>query len=127
MDGFAKITYHTPDAQKGDNFWIIWHIVIYSLSILSIIIFIIPFWLVMLIANIMDIWDWFFLRSIQKRKKKRNPDSKWGEGLFIHPISDWFRDKFLFWLPNWNYKKSGILIEILINLLFVLFILLFMN
>ena len=31
IDALAKITYHTPEALKGDKFWIIWHIIIYLL------------------------------------------------------------------------------------------------
>ncbi|MFW9824888.1 MAG: hypothetical protein ACFFE4_18245, partial [Candidatus Thorarchaeota archaeon] len=77
-------------------------------------------------ANIMDLWDWFILRPIQKRKKKKNPESNWGNNLYFHIIVDWFRDKFLYWLPRWNYKRSGIIIEIftiLITSLIIFFIL----
>jgi energy-coupling factor transporter transmembrane protein EcfT len=116
-DGIAIITYHTPEAQKEDKFWVIWHIIIYILSVLSIIIFAIPFWLAMIFANIMDLWDWFILRPIQKKKRRKNPEYSWGNNLYFHTIVDWFRDKFLFWLPKWNYKKSGVLLEIIIIIL----------
>lgn len=125
-DGIAVITYHTPEARNDDKFWVIWHIIIYAISIISIIIFIIPFWLAIIFANIMDLWDWFILRPIQKRKKKKNPESKWGNNLYFHIIVDWFRDKFLYWLPRWNYIRSGIIIEIftiVITSLIIFFIL----
>jgi len=114
IDGIAIITYHTPEVQKGDKFWLIWHIIIYGLSILSIIIFMIPFWLAMLLANIMDIWDWFILRPIQKRKIQNNIESKWGDKYYFHRFIDWFRAKFLGWLPKWNYKRAGIIFEIIL-------------
>jgi len=114
VDGIAIITYHTPDAQKGDKFWLVWHYIIYGVSLLSIIIFIIPYWLGMIFANIIDIWDWLILRPIQKRIRKKNPESKWGDKYYLHRTVDWVRDKLFFWLPVRNYKKSGILIEIFI-------------
>ncbi|MFX0028253.1 MAG: hypothetical protein ACFE8B_03520 [Candidatus Hermodarchaeota archaeon] len=123
FDAISIITYHTPEAQKKDNFWVIWHILIYSLSFLSIVIFLIPFWLSLLFANILDIWDWCIIRPIRKRKKKRDAASKWGENLYIHKMVDWFRITFFDWLPKWNYKKSAVLIEILIIMSLILIIL----
>ena len=114
FDAISIITYHTPDKQKGDKFWIIWHYIIYLLSIISFFIFMIPYWLGMLFANIIDIWDWFILRPIQKRIRKKSPESKWGDKYYLHWTVDWVRDKLFFWLPVRNYKKSGILIEIFI-------------
>ena len=114
VDAIAVITYHTPEVQKRDKFWLIWHIIIYGLSILSIIFFIVPFWLSILFANIMDIWDWFILRPIQKRIRKKNMESNWGDKYYFHNFIDWFRDKFLGWLPKWNYKRTGIIFEILL-------------
>ncbi len=112
VDGIAVITYHTPDVQKGDKFWIIWHYIIYAVSLFSIIIFIIPYWLSMLFANIMDLWDWFTLRPIQKKIRNKNPESKWGDKYYFHRIVDWVRKKLFFWLPKRVYKRSGVLIEI---------------
>jgi len=114
VDAIAVITYHTPDAQKGDRFWVIWHYFIYMVSLFSIVIFIIPYWLSMLFANIMDLWDWFTLRPIQKKIRKKNPESKWGDKYYFHHIVDWVRKKLFFWLPKRNYKKSGVIIEILL-------------
>ena len=68
----------------------------------------------MVFANIMDIWDWFILRPIQNRKIKKNLESEWMDKYYFHRIVDWFREKFLGWLPEWNYKRAGILFEVLL-------------
>ena len=120
VDGIAIITYHTPEVQKGDKFWIIWHVIIIGLSLFSIIFFAIPYWLGMVFANLIDIWDWFILRPIQKRKIKRNIESKWMDKYYLHKIVDRFRDKFLGWLPKWNYKRAGILFEILLIVILII-------
>ncbi len=120
-DAIGIITYHTPDVQK-DKFWIEWHVIIYILSIISTLIFMIPFWLGLLFSNIVDIWDWFILRPLQNRKKKKVPETNWGEKYYFHRIIDATRNKLFYWLPKWNYKKAGILIEIFIIVVLVIFI-----
>ncbi|MHA1239687.1 MAG: hypothetical protein ACTSQU_02730, partial [Promethearchaeota archaeon] len=57
-------------------------------------------------------------RPIQKKIKRKNPDSKWGDKYYMHQIVDWVRVKLFYWLPKRIYKKSGILIEISIIILF---------
>ena len=120
-DSIAVITYHTPEVQKN-NFWIVWHVIIYTLSVFSLVIFIIPFWLSIFFANLMDFTDWYILRPIQKKKKKKNPETKWGEKYYFHRIVDATRNKLFYWLPKWNYKKGGILIEVLIIIILTIFI-----
>jgi hypothetical protein len=114
VDTFSVITYHTPEAQKGDKFWLIWHYFIYAISLFSIVIFLIPYWLSMLFANVMDLWDWFILRTVQRKVKYKNPESNWGDQYYFHRIVDWVRGRLFFWLPKRNYKKSGIIIEIIL-------------
>lgn len=117
IDALAKITYHTPDARWDDTFWVIWHIIIFASSILVAIWFFIPYWLGLLSANLVDIWDWLILRNMQKIKESPENESskeKWGHQYFIHPLIDTFRTKLFFWLPNWNYKKRGILPELML-------------
>jgi len=70
----------------------------------------------------MDFTDWYILRPIQKKKKKKNPETKWGEKYYFHRIVDATRNKLFYWLPKWNYKKGGILIEILIIIILTIFI-----
>jgi hypothetical protein len=117
IDALAKITYHTPEARLNDKFWVLWHIFIIALSVLVAIWFFIPYWLGLLSANLVDIWDWLILRNIQNFKSKSEdakPEEKWGEKFFIHPLIDKFRAKLFFWLPNWNYKKRGVIPELIL-------------
>ena len=127
IDTFAKLTYHTPVALKDDKFWVYWHYIIYISSgatIITGLIFYPPYLLGGLFANLVDLWDWVILRPLQNKKKKKDPESKWGEGYFIHPIIDWIRDKPFGWLPNWNYKRKGIIIEI-ITIFSLIFLIIF--
>jgi hypothetical protein len=112
-DAFSKITYHTPEAMKKDKFWIVWHIVIIVASLITGIVFSIKFWLGLLMVNLPDIIDWYILRPIQNRKKRRNPEFKGDNFLLFHPIVDWLRNKLLFWLPDLTYKKYGIITELI--------------
>jgi hypothetical protein len=114
VDALSKLTYHTPDAKKDDKVWVIWHVIIYSASILSVFILIIPYWLGILFANIIDIWDWFILRPLQKRKMKSGENLNWGKGWYLHKHSDWIRDNLFGWLPNWRYKYFGIITEVIL-------------
>ncbi|MFX1551217.1 MAG: hypothetical protein ACFFB9_12740 [Promethearchaeota archaeon] len=118
-DALSKLTYHTPEAMKKDKFWIIWHIIIYSASIVTTIIFFIPFWLIMVSINLPDVMDWFILRPIQNRKKRKNPDSEKNKNYFFHQISDWIRNKLLYWLPDLTYKRYGVITELLVITLLI--------
>ena len=118
FDAISVITYHTPERMEEDKFWKWWHIIIYGISILSFILFIVPFWLSLFFANVMDLWDWYIYRPIQKRKLNVKTGQYPGGKLYFHIIVDWFRDTFLNWLPRWNYKKGGIIIEIVMIIVF---------
>lgn len=124
VDTFATLTYHTPEALKDDKFWVVWHWIILVLSIFSLIIFFIPYFLGMLFANFVDIWDWLILRPIQNKKKKENPDTEWGKKYFLHQGVDFIREKVppFSWLPNWNYKRPAIITEIIILVILVILI-----
>lgn len=124
-DALSKITYHTPEPHKEDKFWVIWHIIIYCSSILSIIIFVLPFWLGILFVNLPDLIDWFILRPIYSGKNKENPELKWEKKFIFHPIVDFIRDNVFFWLPDWTYKKASISVEIIT--IFTLSILIFLT
>lgn len=76
----------------------------------------------MLFANIMDVWDWLILRPIQKKRKIKNPESKWGDKYYFHRMVDWTREKLFYWLPKRIYKKSGIMIEIVLIIVLILII-----
>ncbi|MFX0017529.1 MAG: hypothetical protein ACFFBT_16090 [Promethearchaeota archaeon] len=128
IDTLAKLTYHTPESRKEDKFWLIWHILILTSSTAIIVVFIVPFWLGILLANLIDIWDWLILRTIRNRKRKKNPESNWANlnKYFIHNIIDWIREKPCSWLPNLNYKKYGIIVEIIFIVFLSILILVFL-
>jgi len=109
------LTYHTPESRKEDKFWLIWHIIILASSAAVLVVFIVPFWLGILFANLVDVWDWLILRTIRNRKKRKNPESNWANlnKYYIHNIIDWIREKPCSWLPNLNYKRYGIIVEII--------------
>ncbi|MFX1378304.1 MAG: hypothetical protein ACFFA4_04355 [Promethearchaeota archaeon] len=113
-DALSKLTYHTPEAMKKDKFWIIWHIIIYSASIVSSIIFFVPFWFAILSVNFPDIIDWFILRPIQNKKQRKKLKIEGKKNYLLHQISDWIRDKIFFWLPDFTYKKYGVINELLV-------------
>ena len=103
-DAFVLITYHTPEPQKGDLFWLSWQIITYG-SVPIIILLFLPYILSMLFANLVDIIDWLILRPIHRRKAQ-NDESDWGKDYFFHRFCEKIRKKTLFWLPNWNYEKK---------------------
>ena len=122
-DSLAKMTYHTPEPHKEDKFWVIWHIITPALIVVLIIWIIIINWVLIfffllgaLSANLVDLWDWVFLRPKQRKFKAENPDAKfWGDKWFIHPAIDWVREKVppFTIMPDWNHEKKGVLIEII--------------
>jgi hypothetical protein len=122
FDAISVITYHTPEKMEDDKFWKWWHIIIYGLSIFTLIFFMIPYWIALFFANIMDLWDWFIYRPIQKKKYNVEHEQYPGKKYYFHIFVDWFRDKFFNWLPRWNYKKGGIIVEILMIIIFSFFI-----
>jgi hypothetical protein len=113
LDALSKITYHTPEAMKKDKFWVIWHLIIYSASIIVAIIFLVPFWLALLSVNIPDIIDWFIIRPSRNRKRRSGSEVGEGKNYRLHKIADWIRSKLFFWLPDLTYKKVGIITELI--------------
>jgi hypothetical protein len=112
VDIFSKITYHTPEPQRGDKFWLSWQILTYGSGIIALI-FLYPYIIGMLFANFVDIIDWLILRPLDK---KRNKDKliDYKNNYYFHKIIDKIREKLFFWLPNWNYNKYAVIPEITI-------------
>ncbi|MBD3195927.1 MAG: hypothetical protein GF317_12770 [Candidatus Lokiarchaeota archaeon] len=125
IDAVAKITYHTAEPMKDDTFWVIWHIIVILISIIFTIIFINPYWIGILSANFVDIWDWIIIRIIYSKYILTPDKNKSSKIIYIHTFIDKIRERFFSWLPNLNYKKIGILPEIFIisGLLIIIFIL----
>ncbi|MHA2225460.1 MAG: hypothetical protein ACXAC8_09670 [Candidatus Hodarchaeales archaeon] len=107
FDALARITYHPPE-RIDDIFWLGWHSFVYLSGFVILLMFFGEFWLGMLFANIVDLWDWYFLRKIASRKQQ--PD--WGKKFYIHQFVDKIRSTFFLWLPNLTYDRKGILPEL---------------
>ncbi|MHA1971728.1 MAG: hypothetical protein ACTSW1_01975, partial [Candidatus Hodarchaeales archaeon] len=120
LDPLAKATYH-PSQRLDTKFWLYWHMFVFITGLVIMAVFIWKYFLGMFFANLVDIWDWLFLRETAKRK--RDPD--WGRKYYLHPFADKIRSKFFFWLPNLNYKQIGILPELIFITIWSIFVLLF--
>lgn len=118
IDALVLITYHPPDPQKGDMFWLVWQILTYGSGAIIIILFL-PYVIGMLFANLVDIIDWVILRNIHTRKFK-DEEKDWGKNYFFHSIIAKIREKALFWLPNWIYEKKAIISEIIIDIILII-------
>jgi len=124
IDASAKATYHPPKPLKDDCFWVWYHVFVYSSAVVIIIILFPWFWLGMLAANAVDLWDWYFLRPMAN--KKENPD--WGKKYRLHPIADFIRRKIFFFLPDLGHDRKGAIPEIvLVVAFFLLLLLMFFN
>ena len=100
LDASAIITYHPPKADWKDWFWVSYHLMIYSGSIVLLVFFLVEYWWVILAANLPDLVDWVILRLFFKK-----------EPVF-HPIADKLRNFLFKRTPNWNHKRWSIIIEL---------------
>jgi hypothetical protein len=112
IDAAAKATYHPPDPLKDDRFWIGYHVFVYLSAFVMIIILLPWFWLGILAANAVDIWDWYFLRPVSRRKN----DPNWGKRYRLHPLANFIRKKAFFFLPNMSHDRRGTIPEIVLIL-----------
>ncbi|WP_455465309.1 hypothetical protein [Candidatus Hodarchaeum mangrovi] len=109
VDAFSILTYHPPE-REDTKVWQYWHIFIYVSGIIIFFLFFNPYWLGMLSAYIPDLWDWFFLRPLSKRKNKPELYDKYG----IHFIADAIRRPLIrLGVPNLIYNEYGILPELI--------------
>ena len=118
LDGFVNITYHTPDPQKGDKFWLSWQIITYGSGIIAGVIFF-SYIIGIIFANLSDIVDWLILRPLHERKEKYE-GIDWEKNYFFHNIIARFREKTLFWLPDWKANKKAVISEIILTVILVL-------
>lgn len=102
VDAVAKITYHVPDARPDDKFWLIYHIFIFGLTAVLLILFWNPYWIALLGSIFIDLIDWGLLRAVLKKEP------------VIHPQIDKFRAKFFSWLPDLIEKKWTVVNEFII-------------
>lgn len=118
VDTLAKMTYHTPEPHKEDKFWVRWHIITPIITLIVVIwaIVIGQFWFFLLgafFANLVDIWDWMIWRPLHNKRREDGEEKKYDEGYFFHKAIDWLREKPFGWLPNWNYEKKGVIVELI--------------
>lgn len=109
LDPIAILTYHPPK-REPTKFWLYWHLFVYGAGIFLLIVFFNPYWLGMICANAVDLWDWYFLRPYGNRIG--NPDLQQKYGL--HFIANWVRQPLIkLGVPNLGHKKIGIIPELI--------------
>jgi hypothetical protein len=102
LDASSIITYHPPEADWKDWFWVSYHLLIYIGSIVILVFFLVDYWWVIIAANLVDIVDWLILRAIFKKEP------------LLHKGADKLRNFLFKQTPNWNHKRWTIIIEIVI-------------
>ena len=115
IDAFVLITYHPSEPQKADKFWLSWQIITYGTGILTSVIFF-HYILGIIFANFVDIIDWLILRPFHELRAK-NSKIDWRRNYLFHNLISKIREKILFWLPNWNYEKKGIITEVILDII----------
>jgi hypothetical protein len=113
LDILAKMTYHPPEPQWDDKFWIIYHSGVYLSALIILILWISPYWWALMWGIMPDLWDWGIFRYVIKKKP------------IFHPIIDKIKKKAFKWLPDWTSKKYTVIGEWVFNI--GLFIVLFIN
>jgi hypothetical protein len=109
LDILAEMTYH-PAARQPGQFWLIWHVFVYALGVILILIYLNPFWLGIIAANLVDLWDWYILRNYANYRN----DPTIGKDYYLHKFKDRFQQKYFSKLPNFRHSKLGILPELII-------------
>ncbi|MHA1776407.1 MAG: hypothetical protein ACTSWC_06505 [Promethearchaeota archaeon] len=112
LDCLAKMTYHMPEPQYHDVFWVSYHVVfVYGGTLALLILYFSNYWWVMLAAILPDIIDWYIRRPLLKK------------GPIIHPQIDKLRNRWFSWIPDLTAKKWTVVLEIGLDvILFVLLI-----
>ena len=110
LDSLAIMTYHPPDRQLT-NFWLYWHILVYTSGTVFIIsaLIINPWFIVGILgANLPDLWDWIILRWLLKSTNKK---------LYVHKFANKIRSFFKSYVPDLTYNKKGIVPEFILIIL----------
>ena len=108
LDGIAFSTYHPPQADWHDRFWVIFHVVfVYIGAVVVFIIFFREFWWVMVFAYLPDLVDWNIMRGLFHRDP------------VVHPLIDKLRARCFSRLPDFRDKNWAVLIEGGLNTLLI--------
>jgi hypothetical protein len=109
IDALAKVTYHPPNREPG-RFWLYWHLFVFGFGFFLILLYVQVYWMGIVAATFVDLWDWYFLRNYANRTSQ--PD--WGKRYYLHPIADKIRGTLLSKVPNLNHSKVGVVPESLL-------------
>jgi len=115
VDAISIITYHPPE-RENTKFWLYWHIFVYTAGILIFILFFNPYWLGMLSAYVVDLWDWYFLRPVSNKYNKPDLYQRYG----LHFIANTLRKPLIkVGVPDLRYNPYGIIPELVLIGLFL--------
>jgi hypothetical protein len=131
-DTFSWITYHPHLPQKQDPFYNIEQRVVSIIILITFVYFTFfsvehfhfissladpnCYFLSMGAAWLVDLVDWVFIRGLIHFGKI---DKKYWDDCFFHRTINVFRAKFFPWVPDRRLIKSGVLIEVLYDLLMI--------
>ena len=112
LDKLARMTYHPPDPQPDDPFWVTYHKTLYTASVLVLIAGYRSYKQGMFWASAPDL-DWV-VRWVSRRLPADAP--LWEEPILhktLHRLIDSLPGlSLLNHLPDWRSKKKGALVEI---------------
>ncbi|MHA1312118.1 MAG: hypothetical protein ACTSQO_14485 [Candidatus Helarchaeota archaeon] len=111
----AKFTYHPPEANWHDIFWVSYHLGIYILTIV-VIIFFIQYWIGMIASIIPDILDWG-ARALRKFKIFH---LEWYNEPYVHNFIDRPMLNLMSGIKGNINKKSKVLFEIILDSLLLI-------
>lgn len=114
LDCIAKLTYHMPEPQYHDAFWVGYHaIFVYGGTLALFILFFTDYWWVMLASILPDIIDWYILRPFFKK------------GPIVHPLIDKVRNSWFAWIPDLTAKKWTVVNEIGLDAILLILLLIY--
>ncbi|MHA1269475.1 MAG: hypothetical protein ACTSPY_06765 [Candidatus Helarchaeota archaeon] len=106
----SKFTYHPPEANWNDKFWVSYHLGMYIFTFL-IIIFYFQYWLGMIASIIPDILDW----GARALKKFKFLHLQWYDQPYIHNCINRPILYLLKGIKGDITRKTGIIFEIILN------------
>lgn len=122
FDRIARLTYHPPNANMDDKFWLYWHLFVYSLFLISVIYFL-PKYPVGVGFSILPDLDWVFIHGASAM----GIQDPWYDKPYIHTGIHYIIDHlppfmWLQYLPNLTAEKWTIVNEIGLVIVLVLFV-----
>jgi hypothetical protein len=78
-DLFGVFTYHPKDPHWDDKFWKGTHLYAFIVSIIAFVVFVSPYWWLMILGSLPDIIDWLILRPIIHRVPPLHKFIEWSQ------------------------------------------------